>query len=66
MASEQGGDDRDADFELPDSHFSRTRPGFKPAVKGRPGDPEHDVFPRVSPRKEVPNTPLAERIRTRR
>ena len=66
MASTEGGEERDTDFELPDSQFTRTRPGFKQAVKGRRIDPEHEEFPRVTLRKDVPNKPLAERIRTRR
>ena len=68
MASQrpEAGDERDTDFELPDSHFSRDKPGFKQAVKRRQVEPDHDVFPRVTARKDVPDVPLAERIRTRR
>jgi hypothetical protein len=61
-------DERDISFELPDSYFEDLKPGFRPAEKKRKTvAPEgHHRFPRISERKNVPQTPLAERIRKAR
>ncbi|MDN5941382.1 MAG: hypothetical protein L0H94_05830 [Nitrospira sp.] len=58
-------DGRDTSLELPDSYFEDFKPGFKPAEKKRKevAAEGHHRFPRVSKRKDVPQTPLAKRIR---
>ena len=58
-------DERDGPFELPDTHFEDQKPGFKPAEKGQKEDASegHHRFPRVSADKDVPQEPLAHRIR---
>jgi hypothetical protein len=61
-------DERDTSFELPDSCFEDLKPGFKPAEKKpKKVAPEgHHRFPRISEGKDVPQTPLARRIRKAR
>lgn len=61
-------DERDTSFELPDSFFEGLKPGFEPAGKrSKEAALEgHHRFPRISERKDVPQTSLAERIRKAR
>ena|SRR6266498_3142632 len=58
-------DERDTSFELPDSYFETLKPGFIPAEKERKEDvSEGDYrFPRISDEKDVPQEPLARRLR---
>jgi hypothetical protein len=58
-------DARDTSFELPDSYFEDIKPGFeRPARKPKSAVLEgHHRFPRISAAKDVPQAPLAERIR---
>lgn len=58
-------DERDTSFELPDSYFEDLKPGFKPAEKKSKevALEGHHRFPRISERKDVPQRPLAARIR---
>jgi hypothetical protein len=61
-------DERDTSFELPDLFFEDLKPGFEPSEKKskKVTLEGHHRFPRISERKDVPQTPLAERIRKAR
>ena len=57
-------DEGDTSFELPNSYFEDHKPGLKPGGRKREAAGKGDHrFPRITKEKDVPQAPLARRIR---
>ncbi len=57
-------EERDTALELPDLYFEDHKPGFKPTErKGKAAGKGDHHFPRITREKDVPQVPLARRIR---